>query len=155
VCGLGYLENTLGPVLREICDEKANCEVDPTRLDKNDDVKLHWKRLIGYANALWSSIDKSRTSIPRYLPWMVWVNGSELRMVFHHLQRTVLARFNEAREDKFTIVRYTSVSGFLFLRLFCPAILNPKLFGITKGTFDMKPTTNSFQNSPTARRPEH
>lgn len=27
-------------------------------------------------------------------------------------------------------VRYTAVSAFVFLRLFAPAILNPKLFGL-------------------------
>lgn len=28
------------------------------------------------------------------------------------------------------VVRYTAVSAFIFLRLFAPAILNPKLFGL-------------------------
>ena len=28
------------------------------------------------------------------------------------------------------VVRYTAVSAFVFLRLFAPAILNPKLFGL-------------------------
>ena len=27
-------------------------------------------------------------------------------------------------------MRYTAVSAFIFLRLFAPAILNPKLFGL-------------------------
>jgi hypothetical protein len=30
-------------------------------------------------------------------------------------------------------VQYSSVSGFLFLRFFVPAVLNPKLFGLLKG----------------------
>jgi len=30
------------------------------------------------------------------------------------------------------VSRYTAISGFIFLRLFCPAILAPKLFGMTK-----------------------
>lgn len=28
------------------------------------------------------------------------------------------------------VVKYTAVSAFVFLRLFAPAILNPKLFGL-------------------------
>lgn len=72
----------------------------------------------------------------------------ELRTVFHHLQRAVLKRFQtpaspsaETRprtEDHYMSVRYTSVSGFLFLRLFCPAILNPKLFGLARDFPDAK-----------------
>ena len=32
--------------------------------------------------------------------------------------------------DKADVVRYTAVSGFVFLRFFAPAILNPKLFNL-------------------------
>ena len=32
--------------------------------------------------------------------------------------------------DQANVVQYTAVSAFVFLRLFAPAILNPKLFGL-------------------------
>ena len=123
-----YLESTIGSILREICDNKVHCELDPTRLEKNDDLKSHYKKLTSYAAALWESIERAGPMIPR-----------ELRILFHHLQRCVLQRFGQS-EEKFTIVRYTSVSGFIFLRLFCPAILNPKLFGLTRDFPDQKTT---------------
>jgi hypothetical protein len=49
-----------------------------------------------------------------------------------------LERFNQSREDNYTSVRYTSVSGFLFLRLICPAVLNPKLFGLVRESIEPK-----------------
>lgn len=46
-----------------------------------------------------------------------------MRMVFANIRSEVMKKFNG-------IERHTSVSGFIFLRFFCPAILNPKMFGI-------------------------
>jgi len=54
---------------------------------------------------------------------------SPLRQVFAGLQAAVTAKFPADGN-----VRYTSVSAFLFLRLFCPAIINPKLFNMMSGT---------------------
>lgn len=121
VCGADYLEMTLGDIMKDICDNKVFVEVDPTRLEKNDDLRTHWKKLMSYANNIWDSIEKSKTQVPR-----------ELRTVFYYLQKSVMARFGTQDEDKFMAARYTSVSGFLFLRFFCPAILNPKLFSLCK-----------------------
>lgn len=123
---LEYLENTIGKALREICEQKVYCELDPTRLDKGEDTRNHYKKLHSYATMLWRRIESSTESIPK-----------ELRIIFNHLQKVVLQRFGQS-ERRFSQVRYTSVSGFIFLRLFCPAILNPKLFGITRDFPDPK-----------------
>ena len=45
----------------------------------------------------------------------------------HNIMKLVLLLIFVAQAE---IVRYTSVSAFVFLRLFAPAILNPKLFGL-------------------------
>lgn len=47
--------------------------------------------------------------------------------------RTMLTDVRKLATSKFPkdkTVRYTAVSAFIFLRLFCPAIINPKLFNM-------------------------
>ena len=41
-------------------------------------------------------------------------------------------------EEEIETVKYTAISGFLFLRFFCPSILGPKLFDLMKEHPDMK-----------------
>jgi len=55
----------------------------------------------------------------------------DLRSLFRHIQKTAHQKFG-ADETK-SSVRYTTVSGFLFLRFFCPAVLTPKFFGLLNG----------------------
>lgn len=67
LCGMEYLEQTLGRTIKEIVDNKVYCEVDPTRLDKSEDVKIHWRRLNSYATVLLQNIQSSASSIPLYV----------------------------------------------------------------------------------------
>jgi hypothetical protein len=48
-----------------------------------------------------------------------------LRQIFNNLQEEVVKKFPEIED-----LRYTCVSGYLFLRFFAAAILGPKLFGL-------------------------
>lgn len=48
-----------------------------------------------------------------------------LRKIFNHMQTEVENKFPDVAD-----IRYIVVSGFIFLRFFCPAILGPKLFGL-------------------------
>eukprot|EP01137_Pigoraptor_chileana_P032331 Opistho-2@21542 len=111
--GLPYLHQTVGDAVKKLFESNLSCEMDPSRLPKGTDVKENLKRLLGHLQAIWDAIQASVDTCP-----------TELRYVFHNLQEDVKNRWGEH------IAKYSAVSGFIFLRLFCPAILNPKLFNM-------------------------
>ncbi|KAF9437305.1 hypothetical protein BGZ76_001254 [Entomortierella beljakovae] len=122
--GTEYLDDTLGDILRNICVNKIACEVDPSKLEKNDDAytKAQWKALMHHTRTCWRAVIESVDQFPK-----------ELLQVFSHLQQCLTERFaSSADSDIVNQARYTGVSGFVFLRLICPAILGPRLFHIVK-----------------------
>jgi hypothetical protein len=116
--GKEYLEETIGERLHEIDDRDPECEVDPSRIHRSDDLERNWKNLVSLTTSVWRSIAGSASRCP-----------AELRLIFRHIRACADDRYG----DFLRSVTYSSVSGFLFLRFFCPAILNPKLFGMLKG----------------------
>ncbi|KAF9116060.1 hypothetical protein BGX27_005089 [Mortierella sp. AM989] len=127
--GTEYLDDTLGDILRGICMNKIACEVDPSRLDKNDDVRAQWKTLKLHTRTCWRAVTDSVDRFPK-----------ELLRVFSHLQRRLTEKFSGVESSSGSSpdselasqARYTGVSGFVFLRLICPAILSPRLFHVVK-----------------------
>ncbi|ORX78226.1 Rho GTPase activation protein [Basidiobolus meristosporus CBS 931.73] len=115
--GLQYVDEAIGEIVRSICDNKVYVEVDELKLERYEDIRAHWKVLIGYTKMLWKSIEKTQAKCP-----------SELRVFFSELRAIIQAKYSEQNQS----VRYTCVSGFIFLRLFCPALLNPKQFQLVK-----------------------
>ncbi|OLL25586.1 Inhibitory regulator protein BUD2/CLA2, partial [Neolecta irregularis DAH-3] len=115
--GADYLEETLGDILRSIAEENVICEVDPMRLCIPEDLKQNWRILMALTRQVWQAIKDSVQRCP-----------VELRKIFGHIRAQVEERYGAM----LLTVRYTSVSGFLFLRFFCPAVLNPKLFGLMR-----------------------
>lgn len=113
--GKDYLERTLGEKLRTIVATNPSCEVDPNKIPTNESLERNWSNLIGHTTAIWQAIASSVPSCPPGI-------------------QNVLKHIGSCAEDRYgsfiRTVKYTSVSGFLFLRLFCPCILNPKLFGL-------------------------
>ncbi|KAI7172379.1 Rho GTPase activation protein [Hortaea werneckii] len=120
--GREYLEESLGPKLKEINEKDPNCEVDPNRVDSQQDLERNWRRLMLFTQEVWKVIVSNKAKCP-----------VELRMIFRHIRACAEDRYG----DFLRTVSYSSVSGFLFLRFFCPAVLNPKLFGLLKD--DIKP----------------
>ncbi|ORX84977.1 Rho GTPase activation protein, partial [Basidiobolus meristosporus CBS 931.73] len=115
--GLQYVDEAIGDIVRSICDNKIYVEVDELKLERNEDVRTHWRVLIGYTKMLWKSIEKTQAKCPR-----------ELCVFFSALRDIIQDKYVEQSQS----VRYTCVSGFIFLRLFCPALLNPKQFQLVK-----------------------
>ncbi|KIW43176.1 uncharacterized protein PV06_04310 [Exophiala oligosperma] len=128
--GKEYLEEVLGEKLRKIIERDPDCEVDPTRVRSNEQLEKNWANLIFLTSTIWKSIRDSVARCP--LP---------LRLIFRHIRSCAEDRYGPFIRT----AKLTSVSGFLFLRFFCPAILNPKLFGLipdippdrTKRTFTL------------------
>ncbi|MCJ1320743.1 hypothetical protein MMC15_006084 [Xylographa vitiligo] len=115
--GKEYLEETLSERLRDIDESDPDCEVDPNRVRQKEDLHRNWRNIIALTEAVWKAIAASASRCP-----------PELRMIFRHIRACAEDRYG----DFLRTVAYSSVSGFLFLRFFCPAVLNPKLFGLLK-----------------------
>ncbi|WEW60596.1 GTPase activating factor [Emydomyces testavorans] len=115
--GKEYLVETIGAGLRDIDESDPDCEIDPNRVNRQEDLERNWRNLILLTSNMWNSIAGSASRCP-----------AELRHIFRHIRACAEDRYG----DFLRSVAYSSVSGFLFLRFFCPAILNPKLFGLLK-----------------------
>ena len=132
--GLPYLHNTLEDLVKEIYNTKKLCEVDPTRLEKTDDVQKNFLNLQNYVQEFCDAIFNSVEDCPH-----------KMRRICHALQQKVI---NQYPADQIEIVKYTAISGFIFLRFFCPAILGPKLFDLMKDHPGMKTARYLVRNSP-------
>ena len=116
--GKEYLEESLAAKLQEINEKDLDCEVDPNRVGSPQDVDRNWRRLLLFTQEVWKGIVAQKHRCP-----------IELRVIFRHIRACAEDRYG----DFLRTVSYSSVSGFLFLRFFCPAVLNPKLFGLLTG----------------------
>ncbi|KAM6528770.1 GTPase activating factor [Fusarium falciforme] len=115
--GKEYLEDVLQEKLFEINEINPNCEVDPSKTPHEGDLDQHWTLLIHYTTEVWKCIANSANRLP-----------PELRHVLKYIRAVAEDRYG----DFLRTVTYTSVSGFLFLRFICPAILSPKLFNLLR-----------------------
>ncbi|XP_033238103.1 GTPase-activating protein isoform X1 [Drosophila pseudoobscura] len=118
--GLHYLHQTLRPVLSQIVAEKKPCEIDPSKVKDRSAVDTNLHNLKDYVERVFQAITKSADRCPKVLC-----------QIFHDLRECAGKHFPSNRE-----VRYSVVSGFIFLRFFAPAILGPKLFDLTTERLD-------------------
>lgn len=142
--GKEYLEETIGEKLRDIDESDPECEVDPNKIQNADDLERNWRNLIALTSNMWKAIANSVNKCP-----------PELRSIFRHIKACAEDRYG----DFLRVVPYRSVSGFVFLRFFCPAILNPKLFGLLKGMLFLTPVLFRSQliifRTPSCPRPTY
>lgn len=113
--GLHYLHGTLRPIVEQIVTEKKPCEIDPTRIKDKSMIETNLQNLQEYVEKVFEAIISSAVRCPPVLC-----------QIFHDLRECAAKYFPQNKE-----VRYSVVSGFIFLRFFAPAILGPKLFDLT------------------------
>ncbi|CAH3105439.1 unnamed protein product [Porites lobata] len=110
--GLYYLHDTIKCLVDEIFDDHKRCEIDPAKLREGESLDANLVNLRGYVNRIFAAITCSAMACP-----------TVMCQVFHNIREAAMSKFPDDND-----VCYTSVSGFVFLRFFAPAILNPKLF---------------------------
>ncbi|NXL67855.1 RASL1 protein, partial [Chordeiles acutipennis] len=124
VVGLPYLHEVLKPVVNRIFEEKKYVELDPGKME----LSRSRRGSLSEARVRESSLELLKGYLGDIIDAIV---GSVekcpllMRVAFKQLRRRVEERFPSAQHEE---VRYFSISGFLFLRFFAPAVLTPKLF---------------------------
>lgn len=121
--GKKFLQAALKETIDKIFAEKKNCEINPTLLGKNEDIKENVHNLSGYAAEIFRRIFENANLIPE-----------SLRKVFSIIKEKVAEKY----PDLLLPIHSTCISAFIFLRLICPAILSPKLFHLKDSFADPK-----------------
>lgn len=114
--GRQVLDSTLRPILRELYKSNRSCELDPTRAPKGSDLKKNLSFFLETMEWIWSSIQTTIDKMP-----------TTMRSVLAHLRARVAAKWPNDSNSK-----YTSVTSFLFLRFFCPALMSPQSFDLVE-----------------------
>lgn len=116
-CG-AFLQSAVSDTVNRILESKQSAELNPTKMDVNDDACSNAEFLLLILDQVTQSIFTSPESCPR-----------SVRFICNCLQKSVVAKWPGER-----LVRTRVVSGFIFLRLLCPALLNPRQFGLVSET---------------------
>ncbi|XP_062446373.1 rasGAP-activating-like protein 1 [Rhea pennata] len=130
VVGMPYLHEVLKPIVNRIFEEKKYVELDPCKMELSSSRRISFKGSLSEAQVRESSLELLKGYLGDIIEAIV---GSVdkcppiMRVAFKQLRRRVEERFPSVEHEE---VRYVSISGFLFLRFFAPAILTPKLFNL-------------------------
>jgi len=111
--GLPYLYITIGPELGKLIEEELGLEVDPEKMEEGKDLdEMRWA-LMSQSQKILKQILISDEKCP-----------PQFRILFAHIAKCVGERFPENVN--------TTIGGFIFLRLFCPAVSSPEAYGIVE-----------------------
>ncbi|XP_072176772.1 uncharacterized protein [Diadema setosum] len=116
-----YLQDTLGDFIQYLYMTNEDCEVDPERIQGGGTLAEHQASLMVMCEMASCKILNSSASFP-----------SDLRAIFHRLRQLFAERING--EEICTKL----ISGCIFLRFLCPAIMSPSLFELIQEYPDEK-----------------
>ncbi|PHH81444.1 hypothetical protein CDD82_791 [Ophiocordyceps australis] len=126
--GAEYLQEVLRDKIVQLDKMDVDCEVDPSRLPHLGHSSHHQHQFSAELDQRWSWLLLQTTEIWRCISESADRLPAELR----HILKFVRAVAEDRYGDFVRAPTYTAVSGFLFLRFLCPAILSPKLFGLLR-----------------------
>lgn len=126
--GEEYLFTSVGKIIRELINDPSiiSFEIDPQRIRLNDEnkakeqIETNEKHLLHWLNRIWDTIKMTSNDLPSEIKQI-------LKMIRQHLEMNCLDK------DRLQEVTLYCVSSILFLRFFCPIILNPQLFKLVDG----------------------
>ncbi|XP_014669624.1 PREDICTED: ras GTPase-activating protein 1-like [Priapulus caudatus] len=113
-----FLQYAVQKSIVRIVETNRSCELNPVMMERPSDITGNLEYLLSVLDDIMESIYMSSDSCPM-----------QLRYIFHYLQRDVQRKW----PDNFS-VKTRVVSGFVFLRLFCIALLNPRMFRLVTET---------------------
>ncbi|XP_061872805.1 ras GTPase-activating protein 1 isoform X4 [Colius striatus] len=109
-----FVHHALKDSILKIMESKQSCELNPSKLEKNEDVNTNLAHLLSILSELVEKIFMAAEILP-----------PTLRYIYGCLQKSVQNKWPAN-----STMRTRVISGFVFLRLICPAILNPRMFNI-------------------------
>ncbi|XP_048582480.1 neurofibromin-like isoform X2 [Nematostella vectensis] len=112
VYGTSYLQTLLEPLVSDLIKNTTSFEVDPERIENDENIEANRNNLIKLAQEFVDKITASADSLP--VP---------LRSLCHCLKRVVQQRFPRNSTE--------AVNSAIFLRFINPAIISPHMVGIT------------------------
>eukprot|EP01125_Pyxidicula_operculata_P003863 TRINITY_DN1534_c0_g1_i1.p1 TRINITY_DN1534_c0_g1~~TRINITY_DN1534_c0_g1_i1.p1 ORF type:complete len:1339 (-),score=293.29 TRINITY_DN1534_c0_g1_i1:26-4042(-) len=160
LAGMSYLQSILKPIVALIYEDSNKCcELDPTRIQNVEEskkekvIQKNLKNLMGRCTEVLSAIYEASSRMPL-----------NFRVLFQRIKESVLKKWGDPKKIQTTTttttttttkqqqqsqapaVVYTAISGFIFLRFFCPALLTPKSFGILPDVNNNNPTSDTNNN---------
>ncbi|CAG9116818.1 unnamed protein product [Plutella xylostella] len=112
-----FLQAAIAETVQKLIDAKQSAELNPTKMDSPEDACNNAEFLLMILDQITLSIFTSPEACPR-----------PVRYLCGCLQRAAVAKWPNER-----FVRTRVVSGFIFLRLICPALVEPRAWALCSG----------------------
>ncbi|OXA62813.1 Ras GTPase-activating protein 1 [Folsomia candida] len=109
-----FLRAAVSDTVNRILESKQSCELNPSKIEPGGDNCANAELLLVVLDEITENIFMAYDSCP-----------STLRYIFGCMQRAAMSRWPNER-----LVKTRVISGFIFLRLICPALLNPRQFNL-------------------------
>uniref|UniRef100_A0A6B2KXY0 Ras-GAP domain-containing protein n=1 Tax=Arcella intermedia TaxID=1963864 RepID=A0A6B2KXY0_9EUKA len=120
--GMQYLHSIMKNIVAQLVlnEKKKSCELDEFRIEDKQERKQkiiakNLTTLMSFVSLIFEDMQKKIDYCP-----------TNLRNIFEHIQGLIKQKWPDH-----PTAQYTAVSGFIFLRFFCPSLYSPKLYDLT------------------------